>query len=354
MKIYVEQSDLYYALEKAEKLLRKAKLPVLESVLLSAKNNKITVTANNTESAIIIDVYGNIEEPGEVLIDKSNFKLIKKLSNRLCITDLNDIINIKGNRELKFKQIDTDQFPIPKTEVNYEAFMIPENEFKDSLKIKTFAGTDENRITLCSLCINKNRIIAVDGFRLAKIDLNIDNQAHSNMLIPILAVKELKFEYYFDSVKKEINYLKITGDDWQYITRLIAGEYLNIDNVIPQEFKLNLTLPKDVLNDSVEFAKEILTDKIPVIFNIADSFKVTALGKDKEFNETIPSNVPNLQEQDYFKVGYNSQYLLDIFKTLQDDKINLNFSNTWNAPLIITGENKADEIYMVLPVRLAS
>ncbi len=30
MKIYVEQSDLYYALEKAEKLLRKAKIPVLE------------------------------------------------------------------------------------------------------------------------------------------------------------------------------------------------------------------------------------------------------------------------------------------------------------------------------------
>jgi DNA polymerase-3 subunit beta len=117
MKISLEQSDLQNAIEKAEKLIHKNTLEVLDSVLLSAKNDKITLTANNLVSAIIIDLDGNIIESGSVLIDKSNFKLIKKLKDRLHISSENNIVKISGNRELKFTQLDC-EFPEVKTETN--------------------------------------------------------------------------------------------------------------------------------------------------------------------------------------------------------------------------------------------
>lgn len=365
MKIYIEQSDLQNAIEKAEKVLRKATLPIMDSVLLSAKNGKITVTTNNLESAIIVETYGSILEMGSILIDKSNFKLIKKLSGKLYISDENDIVKISGNRELKFKQCDPTAYPEVRTEFNHEAFTIAENEFKDSLKIKVFAGDNEARPVLCSLCINKNRIIALDGYRLAKVDLNIDNNCNQDIIIPVQAIIELdkilnkksnkclKFEYFSKETlrKEEIQYLKITGEDWQYITRLVEGEYFNIDNVIPVDFNFNIDVDKDSFNESVQFAKEILADKKPVVFDITKDFIISGASADKEFSEVISENI-NTSNSNYIKTGFDPKYLIDIFKTIPDEKIKLNFGDNANRPLVITGNKTINETYMICPIKL--
>ena len=371
MYTIIEQMDLQAGIEKAEKVMRKSKKPILESVLLSAYDGKITITANNLESAIIIDVDGNIQESGSILIDKSNFKLIKKLSGRLHITDDAGTVKIKGNRELKFKQGNIENYPQVKNQVNNEAFLITENEFKNSLKIKIFASTEEYRLQIASCCITGNRIAATDGYRFAKIDLNIDNKCNHDIIIPIYAimeldkildkksVKELKFEYYSELIgnKEELKYLRITGQEmgmqWQYITRLIGGEYIKIDQIIPTEFKLNININKDKLKESTEFSQEILSEKQPIIFDITKEFKVSGTGKDKEFSEIIHNDL-NIAESDYMKIGYNPKYLIDVFKTLPDDRIKLSFVGGANKPMIITGNKTNNETYMVLPVRIAS
>jgi DNA polymerase-3 subunit beta len=332
MKIYIEQSEIMTAIEKAEKLIHKASLKILETVLISATDNKITLTANNLTSGIIIEMDGRVEEQGDILIHKDNFKLLKKLSGRLYITDADGKIIIKANRELKFKQELSSDFPILKTDVNHEAFTIIENEFKDSLKIKIFASTEDYRPTLKACCINKNRIISLDGYRVAKIDLNINNECQQDIIIPIQSIveldkildkkslRELKFEYFSETQnkKEEIRYIKICGTDkffskFQYITRVVEGEYMKVDNVIPNEFKFNIDIDKNVLNESVEFSKEILKEKQPVIFNLTNEFTISGTGEDKEFNETINSNT-KISESDYIKYGYNPNFLCDIFK----------------------------------------
>lgn len=362
MKIIIEQYELQKAIEKAEKILHKATMPILESILLRAKDKSITLITNNLTSSIVIDLNGNIEQDGEITIDKSNFKLIKKLTGTLYISDDSDTVNISGNRELKFKQYDPKGYPEVKTVVNYEAFTIKENEFKDSLKIKVFASSDECKPIMCSCCINKTRIIAVDGFRLAKIDLNIDNKCAKNIVIPIQSIieldkildkksmRELKFEYF--SENENIKYLKITGLDYQYITRLIEGEYFKIDDYLPKEFAMKVSVKKDVLNDSLEFAKEILSKgKLSVVFDITEDFKVCGKNTNQQFSEVVLSNI-DIGEQNHMKIAFNPNYLTDIFKLLPDSMINLNFVGNSYAPLIITGEGNVIETYMVLPVRI--
>jgi DNA polymerase III sliding clamp (beta) subunit (PCNA family) len=101
MNVIINQYDLESAIEKAEKVMRKSvPLPILDSILLNAQNDKITITANNLESAIIIPVDGYITQPGSILIDKSNFKLIKKLTGELHITDNAGTVEITANRKL--------------------------------------------------------------------------------------------------------------------------------------------------------------------------------------------------------------------------------------------------------------
>lgn len=363
MKVAIEQWELQRAIEKAKNILHRAALPILGSVLLSADgNNNITLTASNLESSIIINLCGSVEESGQVTIDKSNFKLIKKLKDRLCITNDGNTVKISGNRELKFKQYKPSEYPEIKTEVNYEAFIIQESELKDSLKIKTFASKDECRPIMCSCCINKDRIIAIDGFRLAVIDLNINNKCDKNIVIPIQSIteldkildkkstRELKFEYFSD--RDTLKYLKITGYDYQYITKLVEGTYFNVDNYLPKEFAFNIDVKKDALNESLEFAKEVLSNtKLPVVFNIAEEFKVCGKNEDKQFSEIILEDI-DIGQGNYVKIGFIPSYLTDVFKLLQDSIVKLSFVGSSISPLVITGNKTENETYMILPFRI--
>lgn len=373
MKITIEQWELQQAIEKAKKILRKSAMPILESVLLTAnKNNNITLTATNLESSIIINLSGNfgsVEESGAITIDKSNFKLIKKLNGGLCISDDGNTVQILGNRELKFTQHDVSEFPEIKTVVNHEAFTIKENEFKDGLKIKTFAGKEEIRPVMCTCCINRNRIIAIDGFRLAKIDLSIDNKCDKDIMIPIQSIteldkildrkntEELKFEYFSEGEGEgeTLKYLRITGSGYQYITKLVEGTYFQINDYIPTEFGISINIEKDILMDSLEFAKEVLSRAklpvLPVVFDIAKDFKVCGKSVDKQFSEIILENI-DITEQCYVKIGFNPNYLIDVLKLLPDDMVNLCFKGSNIAPLVITGRETDNETYMILPVRI--
>ena len=154
------------------------KIQILESILLEALNNKITITATNLESAIIIDIKGDIVHEGSVLIDKSNFKLIKKLKDSLHIMDVDNTVTIKSNRELKFMKKGVTEYPeIEISKYEYvKAFDIIESEIKNSFKIKGFASSDTVRPALNGLCINNRNITAIDGFKLAQIELNIYNE----------------------------------------------------------------------------------------------------------------------------------------------------------------------------------
>lgn len=362
MLVYIYQAELKKAIEKTEKVLKKTSTAILDSVLLTAKGNKITLTAYNLESGIVIDLDGNIAEEGSVLIDKSNFKLIKKLQGELKIESKDsNTVTISSNRQIKFRQYEVGDYPEMSIETNNEAFTITENEFKNSLKIKSFAATDNARPIIQSLCINHNRITGLDGYKLAIIDLNIDNQCDKDIIIPLKSIEELdkilnkrssetlKFDYSYDEKLKKFDRLTITGDGYVYVTRLIHGEYIKVDQLIPEDFKIHIDMDKATLTEAIEFAKEVTAgNNNIVVFDIADEFAVTAESTDKQSREVIPSDIDGGE----VKIGFNHRLMLEALKVMEDKDIVMKFNGYVN-PMVMTGTETKNEIYMVLPIRLA-
>ena len=52
------------------------------------------------------------------------------------------------------------------------------------------------------------------------------------------------------------------------------------------------------------------------------------------------------------KIAFNSKYLVEGLKIMDEEEVNLNFTDSVN-PLIIRPVDKDDYLYLVLPVRLA-
>jgi DNA polymerase-3 subunit beta len=357
MNVIINQYDLESAIEKAEKVMRKSvPLPILDSILLNAQNDKITITANNLESAIIIPVDGYITQPGSILIDKSNFKLIKKLTGELHITDNAGTVEITANRKLKFTTADPTCYPEVKTDINNTAFTITEAEFKNSLKIKLFASTEEFRPVLCTLAIVNNSITAANNYAIGSINLNINNQYKNNLLIHSKSIAELdkildkkssqtlQFEY-----DDTAHYLRITAAEFIYITRLVEGEYLDINRYIPAEYNTTMQIDKNSLKESVSFASDVTgkADKLPVIFNVSDQFELSANADNKSMLETITAGIKG----DPIKIGYSPALLMDILKTIDSDNLVFSFT-TCHGITIIKPENNETEWYLIMPIRL--
>lgn len=383
MNINIHQTELKNAIEKLEKLLGKTHtIPVINCVLLTAEDNKITITAYNLVSALIVDISGEVIEPGNILIDKSNFKLIKKLSGILNITDeiekviidtIDDTENatkefekyhviIKANRNLKFYSLDPEQFPEVPKDTDKEAFIMPENVFKDKLKIKAFVAKNHFRQVFNNILISaKNDMVACNTHYLAKYKMNVENKCEKDMIIPVQSVEELNkildnkntndLQFFYNIASNdEPEYLKIVGKGFTYITRLIEGVYPDYEQIIPQSFCTTLNIENKKLQDSLEFALEIVKNNKDksIVFNITDRLQVYTIEDDKNMSEIIFGDTTGEE----LIVSFNAGYVNDILKTIPEDKISVKFSGQ-KSPAMFQGEdNNNDEIYVLVPLRL--
>ena len=363
MNINVYQIDLQKAIERAEKLIhKKSALPVLDSVKLTAENNKITLTVDNLDSRLAINLDGDIVDNGSVLIDKSNFKLIKKLSGCLNISsnDNKGEVIIKANRTLKFTAIPADEYPEFKDNTSEEAFTIPESVFKNNLKIKAFASTDEAKPTFCSIIIKGNDMVSCNSFFLSKIILDIQNKCDKEIIIPLQSINELdkilnnksekELKFCYAKGKDRITQLKIISDDFTYYTKLLNGNCLDYGRVIPTEFKTFVTINKAKLYDAIDFAKDIVKGDPSngVLFNVnKNEFKFNAIYANKSMSEVIPAEI----DGEELRVLFNNSYIETIIKTIGEDNIRISFGGQ-NSPAIIEGEGNNNELYLICPVRM--
>lgn len=367
MKINVMEQDLNYAIEKVKKvLLGKSKEIALNNVVLTAKNNRITLTATNFISTIEVDIPGNVEIEGQAIIDKENFKAIKKLKSNMTITsDLNEV-SIEANRNFSFLQIDTEEFPIEAYDIGYskdntnEVFTIKADKFKNCLKLKTFASAEEYKPSFNSITINGNYTQSLDGYRGARFELGVDNKFDKHIIIPLDSVNELdkiienknaELLEFRCTVQSDIpKFLMIYGRDWTYKTRLYEGDIFNMEGVIPKEFEQSITVDYKKLKDAVEFATEIKSEKIPVIFAITNnSLEVKKTTQTKKMKEKIECVTVNNTEM---VQGFNEKYILDVLKTIGNTDNILIKQTGGLSPIIIENPKVENETYIVLPVRI--
>jgi len=69
MKITILQTHLISALAKANKVISsKPQLPILQSVLLEAKGNEVSITGTNTETTIVVKTSAKVDQEGGVCV----------------------------------------------------------------------------------------------------------------------------------------------------------------------------------------------------------------------------------------------------------------------------------------------
>ena len=335
---------------------------IMQCIIINAKDGNITLTANNNEFGIKNLLKGEVKEEGLIAIDAKIFEsvvrrlpegevLIETDSNfRVIITCQSSKFNLPGRSGDDF-------VALPEIEKENE-FTISQYTLKEVILQTIFCiSTNENNVLMTGVLFEINgdklRVAALDGHRIAIRNIELrQSYSEKKLVIPGNTLNEIS-RILSGEVEKSVN---IIYNDQNVIfefertvvhSRLIQGEYFNLDQMFRMEYELKVTLKRRPFIECVERATLLIKegDRKPVIMSFTDDnleMRIsTALGSMNENLEATKTG-PDLL------IGFNPRFLIEALRAIDDDDINLYLSNP-RSPLFMWDENYK-YTYVILPI----
>jgi len=248
--------------------------------------------------------------------------------------------------------------------------MLPEIEEKNKITIQQSALRDMIRKTIYAISddektkiltgslieVNDGEIIMVslDGFRLALAKTVIKEDVSFKAVIPGKNIGEI-YKILDQSDEKvkitmSVNQALFEFENCKIVSKLLDGEYMNYRSFIPEKFETQIEVNVKEFTKSIERASLIMSEenKYPVKLIIEeDNMLITSstkFGISKEQME-VNANGSNMT------IGFNPRYLLDSFKVIDDEKVEIYFSSPV-GPCVVKPIQSEKFTFMILPVRI--
>ena len=368
MTFKCSKEDLIVALNNVSRTVSlKTTMPILEGVLIETYDNNIKLTTNDLEIGSEYIIKAEIGVSGSTVVDLKTFnEIIRKIeSDEISFEVKDNIFVIKSTSGVfKLLTMNPDEFarlPVFNVEKEIE---ISEKMFKDMVRKTVFAtSTDQNRLIYTGALIDIKdevlNIVAIDGFRMAIRKEYLDKKTDFRAIIPAKILTEI-IKTMSDS---DENILKIGVNKNQalfrmgpctVISRIIEGEFLSYNSIIPSETDTKVRIAKKSFLEALErvsiFSKESSEKdkKVPIKINITlDMFEISCISGTGDAKERVDAVI----EGKDLEIGFNPRYLMEALKVIDDDEIELNFTSNV-LPLIIKPLSGDKFVYMVLPVKL--
>lgn len=364
MKFTCEKSILQEGISTAQKAVTgKSTMPILNGILIKAKNNKIILTGSDIDLSIETKINADVIEEGNIVIDARLFgEIIRKLPNdevNINTIDNNSIEILCQKSRFTLIHMNAEDFPLLPNINENMIFSIPQKILKNMIRSTIFAtAQDETRPILTGVLfeINNNNLnlVALDGYRLALRSENLNTDNVISAVIPGKTLNEVSkiLEEYDENVNITFtpNHILFNLGYTKVISRLLEGEFIRYNSIIPEEYNLKIIAKRLELLHCIERASLMAKDSNTNLIKLTmedDNMIITSnsqLGMVREELNII------LQGQS-LQIAFNSKYLIDVLKIMEEEDIIMEFSSSV-SPCVIKNKEINNCTYLVLPVRL--
>lgn len=365
MKIRINQNELNKSINIVQKAVSsRTPLPILSGILVEAKNNMLILTATDLDLGIKTYSPCEIEEEGSIVVQaKLIGDFVRKLpsnsyvnietmeNNNIEIKCLNSEINILGNS--------ASEYPDNTFDNEGNSFLIKSESLKNLIKYTYFAAAQENIkpiFTGCLIEIKNNlcTFVALDGYRMAVKKEPIDFSGEISVVVPSKTLLEILriIEENKESIEIIVSdsHISFKLGNTIIISNLLDGKFIDYEGIIKDNFVTVVKADTTDIRDSVERASLLAKDDKNNLIILDIKETNMQINSASEYGN-VEENVLVVKEGEDLKIGFNSKYLLDFLKVIDNEKIEFNLIGK-NNPCFINEEGKEDYIYMVLPVRI--
>ena len=362
MKLSFERSDLMSAINIVLKAIPgKTTMPILECFLIDASTDTIKITANDTDMGIETIVDGKILEKGKIAVDAKLFsEIIRKLpDSELIMDEENENITIsceKSNFKIPGRR--GDDYPLMPEVESQEYICLSQLTLKDVITqtIFSIAANENNKMMTGELFEVRGdtlRVASLDGHRIAIRNVRLkDSYQNKKVIIPGKTLLEVSHVLEGNNDKEVYlffsrNYVLFQFNNTKVLSRLIEGEYFQIDQMISKDYETSIRVNKKDFLDSIDRSVLLVreSDKKPIVLNIKDNDMEVSL------NSVIGSMREDFSVEQHGKdivIAFNPRFLLDALRVIDDETVSVYMVNS-KAPCFIRDEEE-NYIYLILPV----
>ena len=365
MKITCFKADLLGGIRIALRAVpSKTTMPILESFLIDASGEEIKIITNDNDMGIETAVIGTIDDPGKIAVDAKIFsEIIGKLPENIVTIETDANLKVKITcEETKFdiSGNDAEEFPeLPDAEEENKIVM-SQFTLKELIRqtIFSIAQNDNNSIMRGELFEVKGdmiKIVSLDSHRISIRNEKLNEvYKDESVIVPgktlteisriLTGEKNQEVEIIFDK-----RFIKFCFDYTIVVSRLIEGEYFNVERMISNDYSTAIKINKNALLHEVDRAITLTkeSEKKPIIMEI----------KDGEMNVSLTSSIGSMNGHiEIYKegkdqvIGFNPRFFIEALKVIDDDEISIYFVNS-NAPCFICNDT-GSYIYIILPVNI--
>lgn len=367
MKIVCTKSNLLSGVQIVSKAVpSKTTMSILECILVDTRNGEIKLTANDMELGIETIIDGEIIEKGMIALDARIFlEIVRKLPDNDIMIETNDSYKTTITCEKSKFNI------IGKSGEDFS--FLPEIERDDSIILSQFTLKEVIRQTIFSIADNDNnklmtgelfeisndtlKVVSLDGHRISIRKISLKN-AYQNkkVVVPGKTLNEIS-KILSGDTDKDVNmyftdkHILLEFDSTIVVSRLIEGEYFNINQMLSSDYETKVKINKKELLNCIDRATLLVKegDKKPIIIDIKDG------SMQLKMNSTVGSmdeEIDITKEGKDLMIGFNPKFLIDSLRVIEDEEVDLYMVNP-KAPCFIRNSEES-YIYVILPVNFTT
>ena len=367
MKIVCSKSNLMQGISTVSRAVTAhSSLSILECILIEVSPDEIKLTANDMELGIETTIVGDIEENGKIALSAKLFsEIIRKLPDNNIVIETDEYYQAMITCEkAKFKIMGKsgEDFPaLPEIEKD-ASFTLSQYALRNTIVQTIFSISDnENNkmMTGESLIVNNNklRIASLDGHRISirYTSLKENNNSDCKVVVPGKTLSDIS-KIVSGTTSDEVvvyvteNHILFEFDRTRVVSRLIEGDYFNIDQMISDDYETKININKSEFLNCIDRATLLVkeSDNKPIILNIEGDNLELSITSDMGY---MREDIATKKEGKDIRIGFNPKFLMDAIKVIDDEQVSIYFMNQ-KAPCFIKNESK-DYIYIILPVNIS-
>ena len=369
MNIVLNKNEFLKSLSKIDNIISTREIKtVLSNVLIEAKETEIILTASDFELTISTNLTGNILNTGSIAIPAKKLnEVIGELITDEVVLKVEDEnkISIAGNSSKSKARFSimgesATDFPTIRSIAEESYKEIPIELIRKMFKYTRNSMTkDDARYvfngTYMKFENDKLTCVTTDGRRLSLIheNISIDLETKEEIILPYKTVNELikllekceKMSIAYDNSDQRF-YFKT--ENTVLSSKIIDGSFPDYNQVIPDNIKQKITINKNDFENSIRQVAVMGVDptrKISLDFN-SNSLVVSSSTPDFGEAEDI---LPIKYEGEAIKIAFNSYYIRDVLKIIEDETIIIGISSS-SSPMLIEEEKYKNFIAIIMPM----
>lgn len=366
MKLVCSRTNLLNGVQTVSKAVPgKTTMSILQCILVDASND-IKLTANDMELGIETIVEGEIIEPGIVALDAKIFlEIVRKFPEgdiKIETDDTYQTVITSGNANIKIVGKSGDDFSYLPNIEKLDSIVLSQFSLRELIRqtIFSIADNDTNKLMtgeLFEVNGDKLRVASLDGHRISIRKVYLKNSyPKKKVVVPGKALNEISKILSGDTDKDVVifftnKHIVFEFDNTIVVSRLIEGDYFNIDQMLSSDYDTKVTINKRKLLDSIDRATLLVKegDKKPIIIDITDD------NMELKINSTIGSmrEVIDISKNGKdLMIGFNPKFLIDALRVIDGEEIDIYLVNP-KAPCFIK-DSEDSYVYMILPVNFTT